>query len=87
MTWDGEVEEWQLHPVLDASDRETLRRSSNHLVREQEPAGEWPGFPPEAISIATRDGDQLVLLPGDDEPKLWLHDTGDLEAVQVIWDP
>ena len=87
MTWDGEDGEWQLHPMLDASDRETSRRSSNHLVREQETAREWPGFPPDAISIATHDGDQRIVLPGDDEPKLWLHDTGHLEAVLVVWDP
>ena len=85
--WDGDGEEWQLHPVFDDSDRETTRRSANHLVREQETAREWPRFPAEAISIATQDGDHLILLPEDDEPKLWLHETGDVEAVEVVWNP
>jgi cell wall assembly regulator SMI1 len=84
---DGEDEEWQLHPVWDDSDRETMRRSSNHLVREQDSAKAWPDFPADAISIATLDGDQLVLLPDDDDPKLWLHETGELESVKVVWDP
>jgi hypothetical protein len=85
--WLGQEDEWQLHPVWDDSDRETMRRSSNHLVREQESAREWPGFPAGAVSIATSDGDQLVLLRDQDEPKLWLHDTGDLETVEIVWDP
>jgi hypothetical protein len=38
--WDGDGEEWQLHPVFDDSDRETTRRSANHLVREQQSARE-----------------------------------------------
>ena len=84
---DGEDEQWQLHPVWDDSDRETMRRSSNHLVREQADAREWPGFPADAISIAALDGDQLVLTRGEDDPKLWLHETGELASVEVIWDP
>jgi hypothetical protein len=84
---DGEDGEWQLHPVWDDSDRQTMRRSSNHLVREQESAKGWPGFPADAISIATRDGDQLILFPDRDDPKLWLHETGDVESVKVVWDP
>jgi hypothetical protein len=73
-------------PVWDDSNRETMRRSSNHLVREQDSAHSWPGFPADAISIATLDGDQLVLMPDGDEPRLWLHETGDLEAVEIVWE-
>ena len=82
-----EDEEWQLHPVWDASDRETMRRSSNHIVAEQESARAYPDFPDGAISIAQYDGDQLVLLPDDDVPRLWLHETGDVWDVQVVWEP
>ena len=84
---DGEEEEWQLHPVWDDSDRDTMRRSSNHLVREQANAKEWPGFPRDAVSIAALDADQLVLTADQDEPKLWLHETGELASITVIWDP
>lgn len=53
VNWGGAEEEWQLHPVWDGSDRETMRRSSNHLVYEQDSVQSWPGFPANAISIAT----------------------------------
>jgi hypothetical protein len=84
---DDEGEEWQLHPVWDETDRETMRRSANHLVREQALARAWPGFPADAISIATLDGDHLILAPGEDEPKVWLHETAEVEPVKVVWDP
>ncbi len=85
--WDGDEDEWQLHPVWDESNRETMRRSSNHLVAEQKSVRGWPDFPAGAIAIASLDGDRLVLLPDDDEPKLWLGDTSDVFVVQVVWDP
>ena len=84
---DGEEEEWRLHPVWDDSDLETMRRSSNHLLRERASARDWPGFPADAISIAALDGDQLVLLADQADPKLWLHETGELASVDVVWEP
>jgi hypothetical protein len=64
-----------------------MRRSANHLVAEQGSAREWPGFPSDAVAIAQQDGDQLVLLRGDNDPQVWFHETGDLEPVYVVWDP
>ena len=78
-------EYWELHPVWDPANRDTMRRSASHLAAEQGSAREWPGFPPDAVAIAQRDGDQLVLLPGEDDPQLWFHETGDLERVEVVW--
>jgi SMI1 / KNR4 family (SUKH-1) len=80
-----EPEEWQLHPVRDDSNRETLRRSANDLVSEQATAREWPDFPTGAISIAQYDGDQLILEAGTDQPLLWYHETADTEVVEVDW--
>jgi SMI1 / KNR4 family (SUKH-1) len=82
-----EDEHWELHPLWDPADRDTMRRSASHLVAEQGSAREWPGFPSNAVAIAQQDGDQLVLLPGEDDPQLWFHETGDLERVEVVWDP
>jgi hypothetical protein len=43
--------------------------------------------PGDAISIAALHGDQLVHTADQDEPKLSLHETGELASVEVIWDP
>jgi hypothetical protein len=80
-----EDEEWELHPVRDDATRETMRRSANDIVREQAGAREWPDFPPDAVAIAQRDGDQLVLMAGSDDPLLWLHETGELISVEIDW--
>lgn len=44
-------------------------------------------LPDDAISIAELDGDQLVLIADQDQPKLWLHETAELASVEVVWDP
>jgi cell wall assembly regulator SMI1 len=85
ITGEDDEEEWELHPVWDESTTETKRRSASHVVREQARAREWPDFPPDAIAIAQYDGDQLVLLPGRDDPALWLHETGELLPVEIDW--
>jgi hypothetical protein len=82
-----EDEHWELHPVWDPANRDTMQRSANHLVAEQGSARGWPRFPPDAVAITTADGDQLVLPPGEDDPQLWFHETGDLERVEVVRDP
>lgn len=76
---------WQLHPVWDPTSKETKRRSSNHIVQQQESAREWPSFPADAISIADHDGDQLILRLGDDTVHLWFHETGVVKPVEVDW--
>jgi hypothetical protein len=84
---DGEEEWWELHPVRDERNRETVRRSANDVVRAQESAREWAGFPDDAVAIAEQDGDQLVLLADEGMPKLWLHETGEIRDVEVVWEP
>jgi hypothetical protein len=80
-----DAEWWPLHPVWDPTSKETMRRSANHIVQQQESAREWPSFPADAISIAEYDGDQLILRPSDDRVHLWYHETGDVQPVAVDW--
>lgn len=56
-----EEEDWQLHPVWDSSDKERMRRSANHVVKETRQAREWRGFPADAIAIGENgSGDRLI---------------------------
>lgn len=86
----GEVEalqdSWQLHPIADTSDRKRLARTVNHVVRETLAMLEWPGFPRNAVAIATNGtGDQLVLLREGENLRetiyYWSHETGAIESV------
>jgi len=75
---------WQVHPVLDTSDRKHAARSASHIARETEFARGWGGFPPAAVSIASNgSGDRLILTPSSADPSLldsaihrWDHETG-----------
>lgn len=82
----GEVEaaddSWQLHPVWDDTDMRTARKTTNHIVRETASARKWSRFPADALSLAENGtGDRIVLLAGKDEPYLWDHETGAMEAI------
>jgi hypothetical protein len=84
-------ETWQLHGVLDTSDRKRAARSASHIARETGMARQWRGFPPTAVAIASNgSGDVLVLLPSENdaavlEPAvyLWNHETAQLEQVAL----
>jgi len=89
----GEVsaldEAWWLYPIADASTSPRISRTANHVLRETEQARAWPGFPIEALAIASNgDGDQLVLLRDGadfgDAVFAWRHDTR--ETIQVVAD-
>lgn len=87
-----EIDDWQLFPFLDSSDRKRLARTCNDIVRETRSARESPHFPHEAVAIgANGGGDHLILLPQPDAPHLlshevfwWDHETG--EIIQVADD-
>ncbi len=88
----GEVralrEYWTLYPVWDATNRKTMGRTANHIVRENQGLRrEWPDVWPEGcIAIADNGGgDYLVLSPADDVVRFWDHETGELTPVQVRW--
>jgi hypothetical protein len=82
-------DDWEVHPVLDSSDRRRLARSACHIVEETLQARQWSRFPSEAVSIATNgSGDHLVLLPSVQDRlqlgegvHIWHHDSGQLSSV------
>lgn len=84
-----DVDEFQLYPFLDSSDRKRLARTCNDIVRETKNCRDWTGFPPEAVAIGGNGGgDHLVFLPQTRSPQLldhsvwwWDHETGELNLV------
>lgn len=79
---------WELHPVLDRTDRKRAGRSANHMVRETEEAHSVPELAPPQGSVviaANGTGDLLLLLKEDDCPYWWDHETGDVQRVAVDW--
>jgi hypothetical protein len=81
-----EIDDWQLYPFLDSSDRKRLARTCNDIVRETHSARQSPHFPTEAVAIGSNGGgDHLVLLPQADSPHVlshevfwWDHETGEV---------
>jgi hypothetical protein len=79
---------WTLYPVWDPTDRKTMGRTANHIVRENDALrADWPGRLPDGYLAIADDGggDLLVLAPGEDEVRHWDHETGALSIVEVRW--
>jgi hypothetical protein len=79
---------WTLFPVWDPTNRKTMGRTANHILRENEALRrDWPDALPEQwFAIADNGGgDYLVLSPADDVVRFWDHETGDLTPAQVRW--
>jgi SMI1 / KNR4 family (SUKH-1) len=77
---------WNLHPILDTSNRRRLSRSCNDILRETRLMRDWPDWPENAVAIADNGtGDKLLFLREgrlyEPEVYVWLHDTGDLIVV------
>jgi hypothetical protein len=83
-------ESWTLFPVWDPTDRKTMGRTANHILRENLALKkDWPDILLDGV-IAIADnggGDLLVLAPGDDVVWLWDHETGEMSPVDVSWPP
>ncbi|MFG0253947.1 MAG: SMI1/KNR4 family protein [Rhodopirellula sp. JB053] len=84
------IDDFNLFPFLDASDRKRIQRTCGSIDRETATARkDWTGFPPDAVAIgANGGGDLLVLIPMPDESDSlqhsvywWDHETGDVELV------
>jgi hypothetical protein len=79
---------WTLYPVWDASNRKTIARTANHILRENEAhRRDWPDILP-ATHFAIADnvgGDLLLLGPDGDDVLFWDHETGDITPVKVTW--
>lgn len=78
---------FQLHPILDTTDRKRLARSCNDILRETAAARKYQPdqFPPDALAIGNNGGgDLLVLVPDADGRRYadavywWDHETGEL---------
>ena len=76
---------FNLHPILDTTDRKRLARTCNDIIRETAAARLWPGFPSEALAVGNNGGgDLLVLLPDPvggryaDAVYWWDHETGEV---------
>lgn len=79
-------EDWILHPVWDPTDRRTMARTANHMVRETEQARNWRGFPKDAIALASDgSGNRLIIKAGSDEAEMWDHETGVCSPYLVDW--
>ncbi len=88
----GEVEavdeDWTLYPVWDPTDRKTMGRTANHIVRENEAwRRDWPDMLPGGfLAIGDNgEGDLLVIGPDRDDILLWNHETRELTPVTVNW--
>jgi hypothetical protein len=84
------IDQFELFPFLDASDRKRLQRTCSSIDRETLSARKNAyGFPPDAVAIGENGGgDLLVLLPMPEHPDTlahtiywWDHETGEVEPV------
>ncbi len=84
------VDQFELFPFLDESDRKRIQRTCGSIDRETSTARkDCCGFPPNAVAIgANSGGDLLVLIPMPEYPETlqhsvywWDHETGDVELV------
>ena len=83
---DTEDDSWELYPIADTSDRKRLSRTANHIIKETSLCRAWPGFPENALAIASNGaGDQLVLLKQgsvfESAVYAWSHETAALTTV------
>jgi hypothetical protein len=79
---------WQLFPVRDDSDKRRIKRSANHIVRENESLADLRDhgeLPADAIAVATNGGGDLLVLTSEGSFAVWDHETAELEAASVVW--
>lgn len=89
-TVETHIDQFDLFPFPDASDRQRVQRTCGSIDRETTTVRkDWHGFPPEAVAIGGNcGGDLLVLVPVPEHPDTlqhsvywWDHETGDIELV------
>lgn len=82
-------DQWDIHPIRDASDRKRLSRSCNDILLETQAALQWERFPVDALAIGGNGfGDVMILLPSESDPAgygdrifaFW-HETGDVKLL------
>jgi len=84
------IDDFELFPFLDSSDRKRIQRTCGSIDRETDTARkDWYGFPPDAVAIgANGGGDLLIMVPMPDHPDIlrhavywWDHETGGVELI------
>jgi hypothetical protein len=84
------IDDFQLFPFLDASDRKHIQKTCGSIDRETNTARkDWYGFPADAVAIgANGGGDLLIFIPMPDHPDTlqhtvywWDHETGETDPV------
>ena len=89
-TVETRIDQFDLFPFLDASDRKRVQRTCGSIDRETDSARKASsGFPCNAVAIGENGGgDLLVLIPMPDHPDTlqhsvywWDHETGQIELV------
>jgi hypothetical protein len=86
VTADGDT--YTLYPVWDPTDRRTIGRTANHIIRENESlrGGLPDALPAGCLAIASDvGGNLLVLRPASDDVFDWDFETGELTPVRVRW--
>lgn len=72
-------EEWELYPIADLTDKQSIAKTFNNVQKETENSKEWNLFPQAAITVGENgSGDKLVLLPNSSVVYMWFHETGEL---------
>ncbi len=81
-------DDWQLFPIYDDSDKNSIRRTCNDIVRETKLARERACFPSDGVAIASNGGgDLLLFLPNEMGERMseaiyfWDHQTGESKSV------
>lgn len=75
-----------LFPVWDPSDKKRMKRTANHLIKENEAAKCAFGFPDDTIAIASDSyGNYLVHKRDGEAIEFWDHETGECEPVEIDW--
>jgi hypothetical protein len=82
-------EVWNLFPVWDDSDRSRIRRTGEHIVRENR--AEWlekarasGDFPADGLAFAADAGGNLLVATGG-RCAMWIGATGELHDATVVW--
>ena len=71
---DAGIDQFELYPFLDQSDRKRIQRTCSSICRETASNREWDHFPKQLIVIGHNSGgDLLVLAPMDDDATTLQH--------------
>ncbi len=78
---------WELHTIVDGSDRKRLARSMRaSIVAETSSARNWTAFPQGAVAVGSNgSGDLLILASGSTRLWIWDHETAEIYDASPNW--